>query len=90
VPTQRSASAHDVNLPTALQFGRKAGMHLPAEEDIHLVGIHLVGIEAEDILRFGEECTPAVAAAIRGAVEVVLKALNCPLTPLGTLRSPGP
>ena len=32
IPTQRSASAHDVNLSTALEFGRQAGMHLPENE----------------------------------------------------------
>ncbi|MBN2474646.1 MAG: hydrogenase maturation protease [Pirellulales bacterium] len=71
VPTQRSASAHDVNLPTALEFGRRAGVHLPANEDILLVGI-----EAEDILSFGETCTPAVEAAIPRAVHTVLEALT--------------
>jgi hydrogenase maturation protease len=70
IRTQRSSSAHDVNLPTALQFGRDAGMELPANKDILLVGI-----EAEDILTFTEECTPAVAAAIPVAVEAVLKLL---------------
>jgi len=70
IPTQRSASAHDMNLATALEFGRQAGMHLPANE-----GIRLVGIEAEDILTFGEQCTPAVQAAIPRAVEVVLEVL---------------
>jgi hydrogenase maturation protease len=71
IPTQRSASAHDVNLSTALEFGRQAGAHLP--ENRH---IQLVGIEAEDILTFGERCTPAVQAAISRAVEAVLKALD--------------
>ncbi len=71
VPTQRSASAHDVNLSTALEFGRQAGAHLP--ENRH---IQLVGIESEDILTFGERCTPAVQAAIPRAVEAVLKALD--------------
>jgi hydrogenase maturation protease len=71
ISTQRSASAHDVNLPTALEFGRQAEMHLP--ENRH---IRLVGIEAEDILSFGEKCTPAVQAAIPRAVEAVLLALD--------------
>ncbi len=71
VPTQRSASAHDVNLPTALEFGRRAGLPLPRNEDIHLVGI-----EAEDILTFSESCTPAVAAAIPQAVQEVLDVLD--------------
>jgi hydrogenase maturation protease len=68
--TQRSASAHDVNLSTALEFGRQAEAHLP--ENRH---IRLVGIEAEDILNFGEHCTPAVEAAIPRAVETVLQVL---------------
>lgn len=71
LPTQRSASAHDVNLPTALALGRQAGLVLPSDEDIHLVGI-----EAEDILTFGENCTPAVAAAIAPAVEEVLNTVE--------------
>ena len=71
IPTQRSASAHDVNLPTALELGRQAGVPLPGDENILLVGI-----EAEDILTFGEECTPAVQAAIPRAVQHVLQALD--------------
>jgi len=71
IPTQRSASAHDVNLSTALVFGRQAGLQLPKDEDILLVGI-----EAEDILNFAEECTPAVQAAVPRAVRAVMKALE--------------
>jgi hydrogenase maturation protease len=71
IPTQRSASAHDVNLPTALEFGRQAGLQLPANEQILLVGI-----EAVDILNFGETCTPAVAASIPRAVDEVLALLD--------------
>ena len=71
IATQHSTSAHDVNLSTALEFGRQAGMHLP--ENRH---IQLVGIEAEDILTFGERCTPSVQAAVPRAVDAVLKALD--------------
>jgi len=71
IPTQKSASAHDVNLSTALEFGRQAGMHLP--ENRH---IQLVGIEAQDILTFGEQCTPSVQAAIPHAMETVLHILD--------------
>jgi hydrogenase maturation protease len=73
LPTQRSASAHDVDLPTALLFGREAGMCLPADEDILLVGI-----EAEDVVNFSENCTPAVQAALAEAVRSVLAALGEP------------
>jgi Ni,Fe-hydrogenase maturation factor len=44
---------------------------LPRDEDILLVGI-----EAEDVVTFGEECTPAVEAAIAPAVETVLAAVE--------------
>ena len=39
-------------------------------------GIVLVGIEEEDILNFGETCTPAVAAAVPRAVADVLAILG--------------
>ena len=77
IATQKSASAHDVNLPTALAFGRQAGAALPADEDVHLIGI-----EAEDLVNFNEQCTPAVAAAIPRAVQEVIRLLDCP-TPEG-------
>ena len=70
IATQRSASAHDVNLSTALAFGRHAGASLPENRRIQLVGI-----EAEDTLTFGEHCTPAVQAAIPHAVQAVLSTL---------------
>jgi hydrogenase maturation protease len=71
MPTQRSASSHDMTLPTALALGRQAGLRLPEDE-----AIALVGIEAEDILNFGETCTPAVAAAVSRAVADVLVILD--------------
>ncbi len=73
IATQKSASAHDVNLATALEFGRRAGAHLPPDERVHLVAI-----EAADVLTFNDRCTPAVAAAIPCAVTQVVRLLqNC-------------
>jgi hydrogenase maturation protease len=71
MPTQRSGSSHDMTLPTALTLGRQAGLALPQDE-----AITLVGIEAEDILNFGDTCTPDVAAAVPRAVADVLSALD--------------
>lgn len=71
VPTQHSASAHDANLRTALDLGRRAGARLPADEDIALIGI-----EASDVLSFDESLTPDVEAAIPGAVRLVLDELQ--------------
>lgn len=83
IPTQRSASSHDVNLPTALALGRLAGYPLPAND-----AILLVAIEAEDILTFGDRCTPAVEAAIGPAVQCVLEAIDA-TPPIGHLRPEG-
>ncbi|NLS93134.1 MAG: hydrogenase maturation protease [Planctomycetaceae bacterium] len=84
IPTQRSCSAHDMNLTTALQFGRQAGVNLPDNR-----AILLVGIEAQDILTFTEECTPAVAASIPKAVEEVLKLLETGKTDQGASAHEG-
>ncbi|MDZ7618713.1 MAG: hydrogenase maturation protease [Patescibacteria group bacterium] len=70
LPTQRSASAHDANLSTALTLGRQSGMHLPPNEAVVLVAIEVV-----DILNFGEQLTPEVEAAIPRAVALVLEIL---------------
>ena len=70
-PTQRSASAHDLDLPTALTMGRQAGANLPKTEDILLVGI-----EAEDVLNFGEQLSPEVEGAIPQAVGLILAQLK--------------
>ncbi|MHC4341110.1 MAG: hydrogenase maturation protease [Planctomycetota bacterium] len=73
IPTQHSASGHDANLPTALALGREAGAHLPTNEDILLIGV-----EADDVENFNEECTPPVRAAIPQAVKAVMDALDSP------------
>ena len=71
IPTQRSASAHDVNLPTALEFGRIAGAKLPTSEDIILVGV-----EAGDIQTFDESLSPKLEHALPQAVETVMSLLK--------------
>lgn len=67
-PTQHSASPHDTTLITALQMGHEIGLKLPKE-------IIIFAIEAERVLDFGEELTPAVAAAIPTATTAVLNEL---------------
>lgn len=71
IPTQRSASVHDVNLPTALEFGRRAGAQLPASSSITLIGI-----EASDVQTFDESLSPALERAFPHAVEAVMTALE--------------
>jgi hydrogenase maturation protease len=66
-----AGSTHDLSFPGALHLGRSMGMALPDDENILILAV-----EAEDVLTFGEECTPAVQAAIPRAVEEVLAELG--------------
>ena len=65
VPTQRTAVAHGIDLPRALAMGRALGMPMPAE-------VRVVAIEAERVLEFRLDRTPAVEAAIEPATLAVL------------------
>jgi len=66
--TLHSGCTHDVDFFTALELGRRMGMHIPEQ-------IEIIAIEAEDVLTFGEACTPAVEAAISVAAEIVIEIL---------------
>jgi hydrogenase maturation protease len=66
---QRTASAHGIDFPTALEFGRKLGLHLPHQ-------ITFFAVEVSDITNFREECTPEVQKAIPKCVEMVLEELK--------------
>jgi hydrogenase maturation protease len=69
--TLNTSSAHDVDLPTALQVGRRLGAPLPDLEDIHIVAVQI-----QDVLTFGESPTPPVAAAIPKAAARVMALLG--------------
>ena len=66
-----SGSTHDLSLPGALALGRQLGLRLPADE-----ALTIVAVEVNDVLTFGESCTPAVAAVIPVAVEAVLACIQ--------------
>jgi len=67
--TRRTATSHDVDFTTALEFGKKAGLALPQE-------IVIFAIEASDVSTFSEECTPEVSKAIPICIEMVLQELK--------------
>lgn len=67
-PAQHTASAHDVNLPTALAAGRPLDLKLPEEIVIFAIG-------AVNVSEFGEEPTPEILSAVPGAVEAVLQVI---------------
>lgn len=70
--TMNSASAHDVDLPTALRVGRKLGAALPDDS-----AIQIVGVGAREVLTFGEAPTRPVAAALPELARRVLGLLGC-------------
>ncbi len=65
-----SGSTHDLSLPGALALGRGMGLTLPEDDDFVIIAIAV-----DDVLTFGETCTPTVEAAIPRAVEAVLAEL---------------
>lgn len=63
------ASAHETNLPTAIEVGRRMGAALPHR-------IEIVAIEAQAVYDFSETLSPAIAAAVPRAVQLVLEQLG--------------
>lgn len=59
-----TTAAHDTSLQTAIRLGREMGAVLPRE-------ITLVGIEARRVYDFSEELSPAVAAAVPKAAQII-------------------
>ncbi len=68
-PTQHTASTHDINLPTALQLAVTMNLKIPER-------IRIIAIEAENVLEFSEQCSPAVTLALPRAAEAVLAELQ--------------
>jgi hydrogenase maturation protease len=65
----RLRSVHDINLPTALELGRRLGLDMPAR-------LTVFGIQAEDSLTFGESLTDAAERGLNEAVDLVLKEIR--------------
>ncbi|MBU0705210.1 MAG: hydrogenase maturation protease [Chloroflexi bacterium] len=66
--SMHSASSHDLSLPAAMELGRRLGMVLPEDE-----AITILAVEVEDVVTFGEACTPHVQAAIPRVAQMVLE-----------------
>jgi hydrogenase maturation protease len=64
LPTQRLAGDHEIDLPTALELGKRLGLRMPSN-------VVIIAVEADDIRTFAEACTPKVDAAIERAASMV-------------------
>jgi len=65
----RIRSVHDIDLPTALELGRRMGFAMPDE-------LTIFGIQAQDMLTFGESLTPAAERGLNQAVDLVLQEIS--------------
>ncbi len=65
----RLRSAHEIDLPTSLELGRRLGFLMPRE-------ILIFGIQAADANTLGESLTPIVEAGMRKAVDLVMRELQ--------------
>jgi hydrogenase maturation protease len=74
LPTLHADAVHDASLVDALELGRKLGAQLPQQ-------IAIIAVEAENVLDFGEELSPPIAACLDRAVEMVLAELELMVSP---------
>jgi hydrogenase maturation protease len=65
-PTSHLVAGHEIDLPTAVELGRRLGRPLPDE-------LLVVGIRIEDDRTLSETCTPAVRAAIGPAARLAVE-----------------
>ena len=61
-------SSHGIDIFTTLRLGEELYRDMPSERII-------IGIEAEDITSYSEECTPRVAQAVKKVVGIILDLL---------------
>jgi len=66
----RIRSVHEIDLPTALELGRRLGMSMPDE-------VLIFAVQAQDCLTLGERLNEPVAAACARAVDLVVDEIGC-------------
>ncbi len=70
-PTMNLSNVHDANFATALALGRRLGLPLPVDEDVHIFGVEIV-----DNLTFGEQMTPDLEARYPALLEEIAAAVG--------------
>jgi hydrogenase maturation protease len=66
VPSKNLTTSHQINLPTALELGKKLGIDMPEVVDI-------LAVEALDLETLCEELTPPVKSALEPAIKLIEK-----------------
>jgi hydrogenase maturation protease len=65
--TMNLSNVHDANFATAMELGRRMGMRVPAESDIHVFAV-----EVQENLTFDEHLSPKLENAVPGICEEML------------------
>jgi hydrogenase maturation protease len=65
--TMNLSNVHDANFATTLELGRRMGMKLPADDDIHVFAV-----EVADNLSFAESLTPELEEALPEVADEIL------------------
>lgn len=65
--TMNLSNVHDANFATAMELGRRMGMHIPREADIHIFAV-----EVRENLTFGERLSPQLEDAVPDLCEEML------------------
>ena len=73
--TMNLSNVHDANFATAMELGRRMGMHVPGEADIHVFAV-----EVRENLTFGEhlsreleDALPLLCEQMLGEIEELLQ-----------------
>ena len=69
--TMNLNNIHDVNFATALELGRRMGMKLPSEEDIHIFAVEVL-----DLITFSEAMSPPLENAFPEFSEAILREIE--------------
>lgn len=62
--TMNLSNVHDANFATAMELGRRLGMHLPEDRDIHIFAV-----EVRENLTFTEQLSPELEKALPALCE---------------------
>ena len=68
-PRLHLVAGHQIDLPTALEMGRRLGRPVPD-------AVYIVGVQIENDTTFSESCTPDVEAAIPEAARTALQLVD--------------
>lgn len=69
--TMNLNNVHDVNFATALELGRRMGMKLPSDDEIHIFAVEVL-----DLMTFSEAMTEPLERAFPEFSEAILKEIR--------------